>query len=657
MSGKTKIILLSLLFFFGLLLTYSNHFNTGFRFDDAQAITTNGWVRDIGNIPLFFTSGEYASSSKFHHAYRPMVVTLDTIDYNLGNGNPFYFHLSMFLWYIVQLVLMFFFFRKVMNIAFEHRWNSVIALFATAYYAFHTNNAETINYISARSDSFSTMCIVAAFLLYQSQKGKKYFLYLIPMLVGIYTKQTTVMFSMLLLVYILFFEEKVKMKSIFGKENRIKFWNSVKKAAIPIVLSFLVFFINSKVLTPAYKPHSNTTVSAIDYFISQWHVLTSHYLTNFFIPVKLNADPYYPLITSVFDWRAFSGLLAITAMLFIAFFTFRDMKTRPISFGILWFFIALAPTSSFIPLYQYANDHRVFFPFIGLILSVSWVVGLLVMKHEEKIKQNLSLKYGIPLTCCLIISAYAYGTYQRNEMWKSEEKLWYEVTVKSPENARGLMNYGLTQMGIGKYDVALDYFNQALKNSPTYSYLHINLGIVKGVLKQNEEAEQHFKKALNYDPENAECYYYYANWLKGQGRKKEALSLLKKSKQISPEHTKTNQLLTLLNVELEQDTDKKINSLLELLKTNPTHGNYIELSLAYYLVGNYTKSIDACKKALEIKPDYADAYNNICTSYIKLKQFDNAIKACNKALEILPNYQLAKNNLAWAKEEKAKAEN
>ena len=42
-----------------------------------------------------------------------------------------------------------------------------------------------------------------------------------------------------------------------------------------------------------------------------------------------------------------------------------------------------------------------------------------------------------------IIGAYAYGITVRNEVWKDSESLWYDVSLKSPTNGRGLMNYGL----------------------------------------------------------------------------------------------------------------------------------------------------------------------------------------------------------------------
>jgi len=56
-------------------------------------------------------------------------------------------------------------------------------------------------------------------------------------------------------------------------------------------------------------------------------------------------------------------------------------------------------------------------------------------------------------------------------VWHNEETLWYDVTLKSPQNGRGLMNYGLTQMEKGDYVRALNYFTRALEFSPDYYVL------------------------------------------------------------------------------------------------------------------------------------------------------------------------------------------
>lgn len=87
-------------------------------------------------------------------------------------------------------------------------------------------------------------------------------------------------------------------------------------------------------------------------------------------------------------------------------------------------------------------------------------------------------------------------------------------------------------------------------------------------------------------------------------------------------------------------------------RQHPTPENFLDLSLQFYNRGEYQQCIDACNEALKLKPDYAEAYNNICSAYNAMKMWDKGAEACEKALKIRPDYELAKNNLKWAKSNK-----
>ena len=56
--------------------------------------------------------------------------------------------------------------------------------------------------------------------------------------------------------------------------------------------------------------------------------------------------------------------------------------------------------------------------------------------------------------------------------------------------------------------------------------------------------------------------------------------------------------------------------------------------------------MEAYQKAIELNPDYAQAYNNLGTVFADLEQFEDAIAAYERALEIDPNFQAAQDNLA-----------
>jgi len=111
-----------------------------------------------------------------HCSYRPLVSTTLAIDYHLGKGlDPFYFHLDTFILFLLQGLLMFFMFVKMLNAVSDTTPNKYIALFATGLYMLHPSLAETVNYIISRSDTLSTLFVVLAFVVYQySETARKY---------------------------------------------------------------------------------------------------------------------------------------------------------------------------------------------------------------------------------------------------------------------------------------------------------------------------------------------------------------------------------------------------------------------------------------------------------------------------------------------------
>src|SRR5438094_8652956 len=79
-----------------LLAAYANHFHNSFHFDDAHTIVNNSAIRDLKNIPLFFTDARTFSSLPSNQSYRPLVSTLLSIDYRIGGLNSPVYHLSIF---------------------------------------------------------------------------------------------------------------------------------------------------------------------------------------------------------------------------------------------------------------------------------------------------------------------------------------------------------------------------------------------------------------------------------------------------------------------------------------------------------------------------------------------------------------------------------
>jgi len=82
-SKKTELYILGAILIFTSLV-YLNHFDNGFYFDDYHTISNNKSIRNLKNIPEFFTNGKTFSSLPTNQAYRPMITLMNAIDYNMG---------------------------------------------------------------------------------------------------------------------------------------------------------------------------------------------------------------------------------------------------------------------------------------------------------------------------------------------------------------------------------------------------------------------------------------------------------------------------------------------------------------------------------------------------------------------------------------------
>src|SRR3954469_6482029 len=62
-------------------LAYANHFQNGFHFDDSHAIQDNIYVRDVKNIPRYYTDATTFSVLPLNQSYRPLLQTTFALDY------------------------------------------------------------------------------------------------------------------------------------------------------------------------------------------------------------------------------------------------------------------------------------------------------------------------------------------------------------------------------------------------------------------------------------------------------------------------------------------------------------------------------------------------------------------------------------------------
>ena len=118
-----------------IFAAYSNHFHNSFHFDDSHAVIDNAYIRDLHNIPRYFTDATTFSSLPANQTWRPIVSISLALDYHMGHGlQPVWFHISTFFWFLVQLILMFMMYRSLLDLTAPRPANRYIALLTVTWY-------------------------------------------------------------------------------------------------------------------------------------------------------------------------------------------------------------------------------------------------------------------------------------------------------------------------------------------------------------------------------------------------------------------------------------------------------------------------------------------------------------------------------------------
>jgi hypothetical protein len=509
MRRDPKLALAAVALAVALFAAYANHFRNAFHFDDFHAVVNNLAIRDFHNIPRFFSDPRLSSTMPDHYNYRPVVYASLAWDYRMaGSLDPFWFHVSTFVCFGALVAMLFVLYRRILEGAMPGPEAAWTALAASACYALHPANAETVNYIIQRAEVWSTAGLVASLLAFAAWPlARRTGLYLLPAIAAYLAKPPALIFPALLLAYVVLIERK----------RRRDAW----AAAWPAFAATIATAALIVVKTPA--TFNAGAASAALYRLTQpW--ITVYYAKTFFLPTELSADTDRSYVAGPWSTEAVVGYLFVGLLAAAAWRASKSAGGRPIAFGIAWFLLALLPTS-LMPLAEVANDHRMFLPFAGLALAVLAAARLALPPRWTR---------AAAVGLAAVLALFVVGTRSRNEVWRTEETLWRDVTVKSPGNGRGWMNYGLQFMARGDYSTALALYDRARALTPNYFTLAINSGIAHGALRHDAEAVRQFERAIELAPDSSEPHFFYGRWLESIGRTADAAAQFQAALKLNP---------------------------------------------------------------------------------------------------------------------------
>jgi tetratricopeptide (TPR) repeat protein len=242
------------------------------------------------------------------------------------------------------------------------------------------------------------------------------------------------------------------------------------------------------------------TPSRLHYLLTQV-VVIAFYFRLFFLPMNQNLDYDIAIQTTITD-PYFMVCLLIHGVLFYLAFYFRTHR-RLFTFGILFYYIALLPESSLMPLPDLIFEHRLYLPGLGLLIIIASLFSSLLSaidERQEASSPRLILVLGLTSICW--ITSLTIAAQLRNEVWQTRESLWLDVVKKSPQKLRPRLQLGAVYIDMKQYQNAREQFDMAVKTGPWFSGGYNNLGIALMHLGSIEEAIENFDHAISIEGHN-----------------------------------------------------------------------------------------------------------------------------------------------------------
>jgi len=142
----------------------------------------------------------------------------------------------------------------------------------------------------------------------------------------------------------------------------------------------------------------------------------------------------------------------------------------------------------------------------------------------------------------VIIGGLGALTWKQVDIWRDSESLWKHAASASPS---GLAHYnlGVIMVGRGEFVEAEGHFRRALEFQPRNADVHINLGGALLLHGQLQEGIEHFRQALAINPKDAIAHNSLGYALRQQGRLTEAAEHFREALRLQPDYSKARRNL------------------------------------------------------------------------------------------------------------------
>ncbi|MBF0380279.1 MAG: tetratricopeptide repeat protein [Magnetococcales bacterium] len=257
------------------------------------------------------------------------------------------------------------------------------------------------------------------------------------------------------------------------------------------------------------------------------------------------------------------------------------------------------------------------------------------------------------------------------ERYSQAEQICHSI-IQAEENHIFTINLlGVIAQKVNRHDLAITYFQKAIKLDDSQALFYYNIGISLHNLARDEEAIKFLDNALKLQPDNIDIADYLNTvlnhrdaglqvnnkqndvqniFLKGidfhkSGKLKEAINCYRDILAIQPNSGAAYFNLGVAYKSLGK-LDEAINNFGQATKNGPDNPQaHYNLGVTLQEKGSIDAATASFLKAIEIKPDYVEAYNDLGNIFKVQKELDKAVDMYQKAIAMDPDYANSYCNL------------
>ncbi len=245
--------------------------------------------------------------------------------------------------------------------------------------------------------------------------------------------------------------------------------------------------------------------------------------------------------------------------------------------------------------------------------------------------KDITMRFHEALTIITKKIVNTFFSFDRKRAYENYHKGMSAYNKREFTNAIGYFKHVVEAVSISgsmEYDLSKFYYSQA----------HRNLGIINFSKGHNRKALEHFRTALEFNPEHSDLNYFIGICLNNTGRFQDAVEAFKKLQVIDPDNVpnKLKTAIILYNLGMWDDAEKIQR---EILEKNPGYADvHYYLGLTLICQGKMDESIESFNRALDINPSYINAKLKLGVAKACLGRFDDALKNLESIVEIHPDY-------------------